>query len=61
MSEIEFTVAVLENADCGLLLDVNNIYVNSINHQYDAHEFMATSLGTITRQKILELIPMAPT
>ena len=42
MSEIEFTAAVLEKADCGLLLDVNNIYVNSINHQYDAREFMAS-------------------
>ena len=40
LSEAEFTVAVLEEADCDLLLDVNNIYVNSINHKYDAHEFM---------------------
>ncbi|MEZ7860114.1 MAG: hypothetical protein ACI927_000648 [Oceanospirillaceae bacterium] len=45
MSEIEFTAAVLEKADCGLLLDVNNIYVNSINHQYDAREFMASLPG----------------
>ena len=45
MSEIEFTSAVLEKADCGLLLDVNNIYVNSINHQYDAREFMASLPG----------------
>ena len=40
MTEIEFTNAVLEEADCDLLLDINNIVVNSINHQYDAHEFM---------------------
>ena len=40
MSEIEFTNAVLEEADCDLLLDVNNIVVNSINHRYDAHEFL---------------------
>jgi uncharacterized protein (UPF0276 family) len=45
MSEIEFTAAVLEKADCGLLLDVNNIYVNSINHQYDVREFMASLPG----------------
>ena len=45
MSEFEFTAAVLEKADCGLLLDVNNIYVNSINHQYDAREFMASLPG----------------
>ncbi len=40
MTEIEFTNAVLEEADCDLLLDINNIVVNSINHQYDAREFM---------------------
>ena len=40
MSEIEFINAVLEESDCNLLLDVNNIYVNSINHQYDPVEFL---------------------
>jgi len=40
MSEIEFVVAVLEEADCDLLLDVNNIYVNSFNHRYDPVEFL---------------------
>lgn len=40
MEEIEFINAVVEEADCGLLLDVNNIYVNAINHQYDAIEFL---------------------
>lgn len=39
ISELDFIHRVLEKADCGLLLDVNNIYVNSINHQYDAEEF----------------------
>src|SRR5690606_6447635 len=34
MSEIDFLNAVLEQANCDLLLDVNNIYVNSINHGY---------------------------
>lgn len=41
MSELEFLNAVLDQADCNLLLDVNNIYVNSINHQYDPFEFLA--------------------
>jgi hypothetical protein len=41
ISEIEFTNAVLEAADCDLLLDVNNVYVNSVNHRYDAAEFIA--------------------
>jgi len=40
MQEIEFLNAVLEEADCGLLLDVNNIYVNSVNHLYDPIEFL---------------------
>jgi hypothetical protein len=40
MSELEFIRAVLEEADCELLLDVNNIHVNSINHRYDALAFL---------------------
>ncbi len=41
MTEIDFLNAVLAEADCDLLLDVNNIYVNSINHGYDADAFLA--------------------
>ena len=40
MSELEFLLAVLEEADCDLMLDINNIVVNSINHSYDPHEFL---------------------
>jgi uncharacterized protein (UPF0276 family) len=40
LSELEFLNAVLEEADCDLLLDINNIYVNSINHRYDALEYV---------------------
>lgn len=40
MSEADFIRAVLEESDCDLLLDVNNIYVNSINHRYDAVDFL---------------------
>lgn len=40
MTEIDFINAVLTEADCDLLLDVNNIYVNSINHGYDAGTFL---------------------
>ncbi|MBY0474110.1 MAG: DUF692 domain-containing protein [Nitrosomonas sp.] len=40
MDEIDFLNAVLQEADCDLLLDVNNIYVNSINHRYDAEVFL---------------------
>ena len=45
MSEIEFINAVLEEADCDLLLDVNNIYVNSVNHRYDPYEFLRALPG----------------
>ena len=40
LSELEFINAVLEEADCLLHLDVNNIYVNSINHRYDPVAFL---------------------
>ena len=40
MTEREFLLAVLEEADCDLMLDINNIVVNSINHKYDAGEFL---------------------
>lgn len=40
MSEQDFLLEVLQRADCDLLLDVNNIYVNSINHRYDANAFL---------------------
>jgi len=40
MTELEFINAVLSEADCDLLLDVNNIHVNSINHDYDASAFL---------------------
>ena len=40
MSEKDFLLAVLEESDCDLMLDINNIVVNSINHKYDAGEFL---------------------
>jgi len=40
LSELEFINAVLERADCALLLDVNNVYVNSVNHRYDPVSFL---------------------
>ena len=40
MSEIEFINAVLAEADCDLLLDINNIVVNAINHRYDPVAFL---------------------
>ncbi|NBS16783.1 MAG: DUF692 domain-containing protein [Gammaproteobacteria bacterium] len=45
MAEIDFLLAVLELADCDLLLDVNNVYVNSVNHRYSADAFLAKLPG----------------
>jgi hypothetical protein len=36
LSEWEFIGRMAEEADCGLLLDVNNVYVSSVNHDFDA-------------------------
>lgn len=41
LGEAEFLAAVLAEADCDLLLDVNNVYVNSINHGGDPRAFIA--------------------
>lgn len=40
MSEIDFINAVIAESDCDLLLDVNNIVVNAINHRYDSLDFL---------------------
>src|SRR5690606_5321978 len=45
MSESDFINAVVRAADCDLLLDVNNVYVNSINHNYDPDTFLASLPG----------------
>jgi hypothetical protein len=45
MPEIDFVNAVLAEADCDLLLDVNNIVVNATNHGYDAQDFLRALPG----------------
>jgi uncharacterized protein (UPF0276 family) len=45
MLEIDFLNAVLNEADCDMLLDVNNIYVNSVNHSYDPQNFLRQIQG----------------
>ena len=42
MTEWEFLNEVVERADCGILLDVNNIYVSSRNHNFDPFEYVNT-------------------
>ena len=41
LSELEFLNAVVSEADCGFHLDINNIFVNSKNHGFDAQEYLA--------------------
>ena len=45
MTEIEFINTVINEADCDLLLDVNNLYVNSVNHGYNPDDFLAALPG----------------
>lgn len=40
MDEATFISSIVKESGCNLLLDVNNVYVNSFNHGYDAHEFI---------------------
>ncbi len=40
MTEWDFVAAVAEEADCFLLLDVNNVYVNARNHGFDPHRYL---------------------
>ena len=40
MTEWEFLTAMAEQADCGLLLDVNNVYVSSVNHDFDPVQYI---------------------
>ncbi|MCB1656751.1 MAG: DUF692 domain-containing protein [Moraxellaceae bacterium] len=48
LSELEFLLAVLQQADCDLMLDVNNVFVNSINHGTDPYQF----IRALPQQKI---------
>jgi uncharacterized protein (UPF0276 family) len=40
MTEWEFIAAVAEEADCGILLDINNIFVSAFNHRFDAKRYI---------------------
>ena len=41
LSEADFLAEILEHSDCGLLLDINNIYVNALNHGTDPVTFLS--------------------
>ena len=40
MTDAQFMAEIIEKADCGLLLDVNNVYVNSVNHNFDPLDYL---------------------
>ena len=48
MPEEEFIARMAEESDCGLLLDVNNVYVTCRNHNLDAYEFLTVSYTHLT-------------
>jgi uncharacterized protein len=41
MDEATFITGIVNESQCGLLLDVNNVYVNAFNHHYDARDFIS--------------------
>jgi uncharacterized protein len=51
MSEWEFLSEVVEDADCGILLDVNNIYVSSQNHGFDP----ASYVNSVAAERVMQI------
>ena len=51
MTEWEFLIAIAESADCGILLDVNNIFVSAHNHDFDA----ALYIDAIPTERVFQI------
>ncbi len=51
MSEWEFIAELMRRADCELLLDVNNVYVSSVNHGFDAKTF----INAMPRERVRQI------
>lgn len=51
LSEWEFLGRVAEQADCGLLLDVNNVYVSSVNHGFDPRRY----IDALPAQRVVQM------
>ncbi len=50
MAEWEFVAAVADAADCAILLDINNIYVNAFNHRFDPYAYV----DAIPRERVVQ-------
>lgn len=50
LTEWDFIAAVAEEADCAILLDINNIYVNAFNHRFDARRY----LDAVPAQRVVQ-------
>jgi uncharacterized protein (UPF0276 family) len=51
MTEWEFLLAIVEEADCGILLDVNNVFVSAHNHGFDANRYV----DSIPRDRVFQI------
>jgi len=51
MSESEFLLAIVEEADCGILLDVNNVFVSAHNHGFDANQY----IDSIPKDRVFQI------
>jgi uncharacterized protein len=51
LTEWEFLARMAEEADCGLLLDVNNVYVSGFNHDFDSHRY----LESIPSERVVQM------
>ncbi len=55
MDELTFLCEVLDRSSAPMLLDVNNVYVNSRNHGFDARRFLDAVLDRVPRERVLQL------
>ena len=51
LNEAYFIKEIIERSDCGLLLDINNLYVNSMNHHYNPYDF----LNQLPLERVIEV------
>jgi uncharacterized protein (UPF0276 family) len=55
LTEAEFLDELVRRSDCGVLLDVNNIYVSARNHDEDPHQILASYLDSVPPEAIGEI------